>query len=277
MARMICTKNGMIEVFENGDFTVVVPPAETGGEIAPFLVGPESPESDAIVLTTAFAWDGTFPSEADLDPNANDFAAVIGRFSSIEAAKAALRLEVEAKIAAEVWAADNNERMPEGVHDFVRRLLAANKYLVMGSAAALNGGRGLVGIIDGPLYRAQIVGVTLGQDGRVNVNDLSEQEATTDLMKLAQLLNGEQLNVWQVEYDANHGYRPITADGRDEFVPGILGREVSAEEAYILAAAMNSIAYENGAYRAPHEVLCCIHEPLARFMRNEGFLCTCGK
>ena len=254
---------------------------EANGEFFPLgLV--KRPNEAFSTLVSASAWDGGgVPESVELlDPKANNFAYKVEArcFGSEAEAEAARRLHVQLTVAELVWFADSDERMSDAVYEFLRRLLTAGQGLgvEMLSAAALNPGcSGLVAYVNGPLWRAQAIGIGLDQAGELQFTECGEQSAPRDLSRLCRLVAGRTLETWTVEFDAEHGFRAIEGETTD----GILDDLVDAETAAALVVALEEACPKvNGTweYSDPRIDVCPQHEKVARYMRRYlGSECTC--
>ena len=254
---------------------------EANGEFFPLgLV--KRPNEAFSTLVSASAWDGGgVPESVELlDPKANNFAYKVEArcFGSEAEAEAARRLHVQLTVAELVWFADSDERMSDAVYEFLRRLLTAGQGLgvEMLSAAALNPGcSGLVAYVNGPLWRAQAIGIGLDQAGELQFTECGEQSAPRDLSRLCRLVAGRTLETWTVEFDAEHGFRAIEGETTD----GILDDLVDAETAEALVAGLEEACPRVGGewkYSDPRIGLCPRHDNLARYMRHYlGSECTC--
>lgn len=275
----ICTSTNTIEIISADEGRVLV--IEAGGESVPFaILGDEGGNVFDVVSGSAWNGGGIPESPELLDPKVNAFAWDVEaeHFDDLAEAQAARRLHVQLAIAEQVWLADVGERMPKNVYSFVRRLLTAGQGLgvEMISAAALNPGcSGLVAYVNGPLWRAQAIGIGLDQAGELQFTECGEQSAPRDLSRLCRLVAGRTLETWTVEFSAEHGFRAIQGETTD----GILDDLVDAETAEALVVALEEACPKvNGTweYSDPRIGLCPRHDNLARYMRHYlGSECTC--
>ena len=272
------TSTNQIEVISADEGRLLV--VEANGEYTPFGILGHGGEMLSVVSGTA--WNGGFIPESVefLDPKSNGFAWDVEaeHFDDLAEAQAARRLHVQLAIAEQVWLADVGERMPKNVYSFVRRLLTAGQGLVveMISAAALNPGcSGLVAYVNGPLWKAQAIGIGLDQAGELQFTECGEQSAPRDLSRLCRLVAGRTLETWTVEFSAEHGFRAIQGETTD----GILDDLVDAETAAALVVALEEACPRVGGewkYSDPRIGLCPRHDNLARYMRHYlGSECTC--